>query len=297
MFKKILIPLDGSPEAAAIMPTALAFARARYAELVFIRVVADYHEDAPANVVARQELANIAREYDLADLRVQTEVRYGDVGEQIIEASRLAGADLIALATHGRHGLARAWYGSVTEHVLAASPVPVLLLRADAKPSTRLRTVLVPVDNSPGSVAALAQARELAALTHAHLILLEVVAPVHGWDDSPEMSPEWDEELRTGAQGFVTQLARQQREHGVAATGLAEAGPVAETIARIARERDVDLIVMGTHGRIGPRRALLGSIADAVVRTAGLPVLLVRQGDVPIQGVSEERAARSAPTL
>ena len=295
MFKKILIPLDGSPEAAAILPTALAFARARYAELVLVRVTADYRDDAPANIAARQELADMVREYGLADLRVQTELRYGDVGEQIVEASRLAGADLIALATHGRHGFARAWYGSVAERVLATSPVPVLLLRSDGKASTKLRTVLVPVDNSPGSAAALAQARELAALTHAHLVLLEVIAPLHGWDDNPELAPEREDELRAGAQGFMDQLARRQREHGVAATGVAATGPVAETIGRVAREHDADLIVMGTHGLIGPRRALLGSVADAVVRTAGLPVLLIRQGTAAAPRIGEERVADNAP--
>ena len=294
MFKKILIPLDGSPEAAAILPTALAFARARYAELVLVRVTADYRDDAPANIAARQELADIAREYGLDDLRVQTALRYGDVGEQIVAAARQADADLLALATHGRHGFARAWYGSVAEHVLAASPVPVLLLRSDGKASTKLRTVLVPVDNSPGSVAALAQARELAALTHAHLVLLEVIAPLHGWDDNPELAPEREDELRAGAQGFMDQLARRQREHGVAATGVAATGPVAETIGRVARERDADLIVLGTHGLIGPRRALLGSVADAVVRTAGLPVLLIRQGGAAAPRIGEERVADSA---
>ncbi len=295
MFKKILIPLDGSPEAAAILPTALAFARARYAELVLVRVTTDYRDDALANIAARRELADVVREYGMADLRVQTELRYGDVGEQIIEACRLGGADLIALATHGRHGIARAWYGSVTEQVLATSPVPVLLLRADGTPSPTLRTVLVPVDNSPGSVAALAVAHELAVLTHARLVLLEVIAPLHGWDDSPELAPERDDELRAGAQGFVDQLAKRQREHGVAATGIAETGPVAETIRRVARERNVDLIVMGTHGLLGVRRALLGSVADAVVRTAGLPVLLIRQGTAVTERLGEVRVAGSSP--
>ncbi len=181
----------------------------------------------------------------------------------------------------------------MTEHVLAASPVPVLLLRSGGKASTRLRTVLVPVDNTPGSTAALAEAHELAALTHAHLVLLEVVAPAHGWDDGPDMAPDADGELHAGAQGFVDQLARRQRERGVAATGLAESGPVAETIGRIARERDADLIVMGTHGLTGPRRALLGSVADAVVRTAGRPVLLIRQEHAGTAIVGQQPVADS----
>jgi nucleotide-binding universal stress UspA family protein len=218
------------------------------------------------------------RDFDLGEINVRGELRHGDVVEQLLAAAREANADLIAMATHGRSGVARAWFGSVTERVLAESPVPVLVLRADSETRTGLKTVLVPVESSPGSATALAMVRELAGATNARAILLQVVAPLPRWGSGVEISPGWEEEARSGAQQFVERLAARLREQGVAAEGLAVVGSVPETIGRVAREQHTDLIVMSTHALTGPRRALLGSVADAVVRTAGLPVLLIRQG-------------------
>lgn len=279
MFKKILVALDGTPEAASIVPVARALASARYAEVVLVRITADYHESSAENIAARQYLDGVVREYALDQLQVRTELRYGDVAEQLLAAARESEADLIAMATHGRHGLARAWFGSVAEHVLTESPVPVLVLRADAHPPAHLQAMLVPVDNSPGSAAALAVARDLAIMTSARLKLLQVVPPLPRWGRGEGIVPEWEEDTRAAAEAFLKQLAARLRAQGVAAEGEAAIGPVAETIGHVAREGEADLIVMSTHALIGPRRALLGSVADAVMRTAGIPVLLIRQHD------------------
>jgi nucleotide-binding universal stress UspA family protein len=279
MFTTILAALDGTPEGTAVLPVARALARARQAELVLVRVTASPQANETENTAASQYFAGVVRDYDLADLNVRGELRYGDVVEQLLAAARETNADLIAMATHGRQGVARAWFGSVTERVLAESPVPVLVLRADSEAPTSLNSMLVPVESSPGSATALAVVRELAGATKARAILLQVVPPLPRWGSGVEISPGWEEEARTGAQQFVERLAGRLREQGVAADGLAVIGQVPETIGRVAREERADLIVMSTHALTGPRRALLGSVADAVVRTASLPVLLIRQSD------------------
>jgi nucleotide-binding universal stress UspA family protein len=278
MFTTILVALDGTPEGTTVLPVARALARARQAELLLVRVTATVLESAPENAAASQYFADVVRDYDLAELNVRGELRHGDVVEQLLAAASEANADLIAMATHGRSGVARAWFGSVTERVLAESPVPVLVLRADSEVHTDLKTVLIPVESSPGSATALAMVRELAGATNVRAILLQVVAPLPRWGAGVEISPGWEEEARTGAQQFVERLAARLREQSIAAEGMAVIGPVPETIGRVAREQHTDLIVMSTHALTGPRRALLGSVADAVVRTAGLPVLLIRQG-------------------
>lgn len=278
MFKTILIALDGTPEAEEIVPTARALAHARYAELVLVRVTPDYHTTAAENTTARQYLDDVIRRHNLGRLRVRTELRYGDVAEQLVAAAREANADLIAVATHGRHGLARAWFGSVTEGVLAASPVPVLALRAGGQSSARLRHLLVPFDNAPRSNAALTLARDFAALTAAHLHLLQVIEEQPDRASQAEIAPVWEEEMRVGVQARIDRIVAQLYARGIVTTGEAAIGPIAATIVRVAHERNSELIVMGTHGLTGPRRALLGSVADEVVRTAGLPVILVRDG-------------------
>jgi nucleotide-binding universal stress UspA family protein len=294
MFKKIVVALDGTPSAEAILPMVRALARARYAEVVLVRVSINYHESAPENVAARQYLSEVVREHGFDAGRVTTVLRYGDIAEEVLAAAHEANADLIALATHGRQGLSRAWLGSVSEHVLSDSPVPVLLLRADAHAPVSVKKVLVPVDNSPGSAAALSVASDLSVMTNAHVTLLQVVAPLPRWGTGEGIAPDWEEEVRGAAQAFLTRLTERLYAHGVVASGQAAIGPIAETISRVAREGEVDLIVMGTHALTGPRRALLGSVADAVMRTASVPVLLIRQDDDQPTGnqlsLADERA-------
>jgi nucleotide-binding universal stress UspA family protein len=294
MFKTILIALDGTPEAEAVVPMARALARARYAELVLVRITADYHTTAAENVAAGQYLDEVIRRHDLGRLRVRTELRYGDVGGQLLAAAREANADLIALATHGRQGIARAWFGSVTEHVLAESPVPLLVVRGDGQSPARLQRLLVPLDNSPLSEAALDVARDLAALTAARLHLLEVVEWPPNWADQEEIASAWEEEQRAAVQARLDAAIAELYARGIVATGEAAIGTVAETIARVVCQQVADLIIMGTHGYTGPRRALYGSIADEVVRTAGRPVLLIRQGNA-IPGGAVSRVAEVAP--
>jgi nucleotide-binding universal stress UspA family protein len=292
MFKTILIALDGTPEAETIVPVARALAQARYAELVLVRITANYHATGAENVAAGQYLDAVVDRCGLGRLRVRTELRYGDVAEQLVAAAREANADLIALATHGRQGVARAWFGSVTERVLAESPVPLLVLSANGQSASRLGQLLVPLDNSLESDAALATARDIAVLTGARLHLVQVVEPQPGWDNRPEVAPVW-EEVRAGVQAHLEGAIAQLYTRGLVATGEAAIGPIAETVARVAHKCGARLIVMGTHGYTGPRRALFGSIADEVVRTAGLPVLLIRQG-INVAVGSEQHTTEAA---
>ena len=288
MFKTILIALDGTPEAEAIVPLARALAHARYAELVLVRITDNYHPTAAENVAANQYLDEVVQRHGLGRLRVRTELRYGDVAEQLVAAAREANADLIALATHGRQGIARAWFGSVAERVLADSPVPLLVLRTDGQPAAQIKRLLVPLDNSPRSTAALNVARDIAIQTAAHLHLLEAVEPQANRTSEAEIAPLREAEMRAEVQARLDGIIAQLYARGIVTTGEATVGPIAETIARVAREKRSDLIVMGTHGFTGPRRALYGSIADEVMRTAGLPVLLIRQGTAVPAGAAQD---------
>jgi nucleotide-binding universal stress UspA family protein len=146
-----------------------------------------------------------------------------------------------------------------------------------------IRTLLVPVEGSPGARLALALAVGLARTAGAGLLLLEAVPPipdslygVNAFLGRILVDPSWDEETLARAQSYVDGLAERLRADGLAAEGLAQLGTEVETIVRVAEERSADVIVMGTHASTGPSRALLGSVADAVVRTAQRPVLLMR---------------------
>jgi nucleotide-binding universal stress UspA family protein len=287
MFKKILAPLDGSPESAVALPLARALATATGGEIVLLRVVPEQMlgPDPVARTEAENALARIAAELGGGGLRVTTSVQAGaNAGDEIVAALRRQGADLVVMATHGRAGLGRAVLGSVAERVVAGSPVPVALLQPGGHRVSRIATLLVPVDGSPGGSLALGLAVPLARATGARIVLLDVVASVLQYAGLMAVStaavaldPAWDDEALTAARAYVEGLAARLRRTGLDAEGRALLGRTCETIVETANEAGADLIIMSTHALTGPARAVLGSTADEVVRAAHRPVLLVRR--------------------
>jgi nucleotide-binding universal stress UspA family protein len=127
--KRIVIPLDGSHRSGSILPHVATLAKATGAKLLFMTAVNPRAKnDMPVEVVAK----NLFREQkDLHRQGIQTElaIRYGDPATEILAFSKVQDADLLALSTHGRSGLDRALYGSVTESLLRNGDLPLLVLR------------------------------------------------------------------------------------------------------------------------------------------------------------------------
>ncbi len=140
MYKRILVPLDGSPLAESVVPHALALAKALDVEIVLLRVTvnpaAEFSFSDPglaSNLI--QELEQESKTYikamctklEKGGVRVTYLLREGAVAETIIEAAETMQVDLIAMSTHGRSGIPRWLLGSVADQVLRTSPVPVML--------------------------------------------------------------------------------------------------------------------------------------------------------------------------
>jgi nucleotide-binding universal stress UspA family protein len=143
MYKRALVPLDGSPVAEAIIPFILDIAGPLDMEVDLLRVVeplapmvieGSRHvevEDIEARRTDAEEyLAPIAVELRNKAVRVESQVRRGNPADEIVAAARETGADLIAMSTHGRGGLGRLVFGSVAQAVLRHVDTPVLLMRA-----------------------------------------------------------------------------------------------------------------------------------------------------------------------
>jgi nucleotide-binding universal stress UspA family protein len=138
MFQKILVPLDGSPLAEAILPQGSELAKTLGAELLVLRVAfahvfpgVDPTEE-EVRVVRDAEAYVAARRSELAtkDVHLRTAVRYGKAAAEILNHIADNNVDLVAMSTHGRSGLSRLVMGSVAEEVLRHANVPVLLVRA-----------------------------------------------------------------------------------------------------------------------------------------------------------------------
>jgi nucleotide-binding universal stress UspA family protein len=287
MFKNILIPLDGSPQANVALPLARTLARDLGASITLLRVVhwpaeGDNNE---ATGAAFEMLSRITEELGAAGVSVEAVVRHGEAAEEILEQCRAQHADLILMRTHGRAGLERAVLGSVTQQVLKASHVPVMLLRAGGRHISQIRTMLVPVDGSPGGAVALGAALRLAQSCGAGLKLLQVAMPIstqfyvyNEYGGFASIDPAWDEQALAAATTYVNGLVKRLEGSKVQVEGQTTLTPdVAATIVDVADNSSADLIVMSTQALTGPARALLGSVSDAVVRHARCPVLLLHR--------------------
>jgi nucleotide-binding universal stress UspA family protein len=297
MFANILVPTDGTAESNAALPLARTVARETGASITLLRVLepADFSSNREAYTVTTNTLKRIAAELSAADVPVETVVREGDdVADEIVQQSRAQGADLIVMRTHGRVGLERAVLGSVTQRVLADSGVPVMLLRPGERRISQIQKLLVPIDGSPGGAVALGAAVGIAQRTGASIKLLEVAVLTPTWVYAGDAyggmayyDPAWDEETLASARAYVDGIVSRLRAAGLAVDGEArQEREVAETIVHVAEEATADLIVMSTQALTGPARALLGSVADAVVRHAHCPVLLGHR--VEAAGSAEE---------
>jgi nucleotide-binding universal stress UspA family protein len=212
--------------------------------------------------------------------QVRLRMVHGAAADAILRAADEEHADLIVMSTHGRGGMGRLFYGSVADQVLRHTTRPIVLISATCTRSWavdgRFR-LLVPLDGSASAEAALGVAEQTADALEAEVVLLRVVEPADGFaalDTSylPARSQRVLDEARTYLDGIVTRLSRPGR---IIATRV-EAGDPATKIASVARDADVDLIVMATHGSGGLVRFTMGSVATATLHRANTPMLLVR---------------------
>jgi nucleotide-binding universal stress UspA family protein len=206
------------------------------------------------------------------------EIVSGQPAKVIVDYAAAIQADLIVMGTHGRSGVAHLLLGSVAERVVRGAPAPVLTIRT--APAGSLTHILVPTDFSETADAALEYAFQIAERFGASVQLLHVL-------DDPFVTDGFTAEayiaeaptLRTAmlkdAQAKLKHRA-WARDGRVTVASEVLFGHGAKTIAEYAAERDVDLIVLGTHGRTGVAHLLLGSVAERLVRIAPCPVLTVR---------------------
>jgi nucleotide-binding universal stress UspA family protein len=289
---KILVPLDGSELAERALAYATALAGPTGAKLLLVRVAfahtlagVDGRERRVGAIhEAEQYLSQVRADLRERDFRVDTLVPYGHPAECIADQARIQSADLIVMSTHGRTGASRLLFGSVAESVVARTSVPVLLERAwrplvheprfDRRPA-----LVVPLDGSEFSEAALGPAAELAAQLGAGLVLIHIetsLAPLTN-------SLHYLESARTKvAAGYPTLAIETEVRCG-------DNPPV--ELERALMQTRPTLVVMATHGRSGIRRALIGSVAGHILRQGSIPLVLVRPD--PAQE-TDELAAQTA---
>jgi nucleotide-binding universal stress UspA family protein len=208
----------------------------------------------------------------------QSQVRGLSAAAGILDYAEEQDIDLIVMGTHGRRGLRRFIMGSVAEEVVRLARCPVLTTRGDeeSRAPERFDRILVPIDFSAHSKAALDNAKRLASDYGAHISLLHVVEEVVYPDFYYPVSASGTIQAESLREEAKRRLDQMRDELGPDATAHVSIGRASHEIAEFAAEDGTDLIVIATHGLTGVESALLGSVAGRVTRMAPCSVLSIR---------------------
>ncbi len=334
MFQHILVPLDGSPLAEQALPVAVRLARASGGKVSLLNVVDIYQMYVPYGAMqplmsqetidgciasAGHYLDRLLHREDMAGVPGNKQVVLGNPPLAILAEIDEQAIDLVVMSSHGYAGITRWVMGSTAEKIMHHSPVPVLILH-DGKPldihlrpdGTSAVRALVPLDASARSQDVIAPAAALvAALStpgQGALHFLQIVVP------PKDGSKEERETLLQQARQNLQTTSENIRDGLVANVGpelhlklswsVALEDDIAGGIMGIAESSEKaadtgvwetsDLIAMTTHGYTGIQKWTMGSIAERVLHTTRLPLLLVRPADM-IMKEHREKQGQAEP--
>jgi nucleotide-binding universal stress UspA family protein len=316
MFKRILVPLDGSERAERALPVAARLARASQGTVIlgraaqvqpamtitpYFEMPADWQQEAlkAEEAGATEYLTRVANSAELKGVSVATVVRTGAAAWEMLAAAQEQAADVIVMCSHGHTGFKRWVLGSVAQHIARHAQTPVLILREQGAALTRTQfasdtemRVLVALDGSERAEAvlapALALAQDLSLKGHGALHLLSVINPYEAVDKELPR-----ESTVNAAQSYLGSVAdRLGNKYGSSTAPTVTWTVAADFDAASAiihtAESDTaggngtgisggyDVIAMATHGRTGVALWALGSVTERVVQGTQLPMLIVR---------------------
>jgi nucleotide-binding universal stress UspA family protein len=287
MYETILLPFDGSEGAMTVLHHASEIAHWADAT-VQVLYVADTTRDSvtvvdgtTVDALERQGediVDEAAKTLDTLGVAYDTDVVQGNPAPTIVEYAERYGQGLVVMPTHGREGVSRYLLGSVSEKVVRLSSVPVLTVRM--QPDETLvfpyEEVLVPTDGSAAATHAAGHVLSLAASLGATVHVLSVV------EDSTlgldvRSTDSGTESERAAADAVDTVLAEAETRGVGDTVRHVEHGTPVEVILDCIESNGIHAVGMGTTGRRGTDRILLGSLAEKTVRSAPVPVMTVAE--------------------
>ena len=294
MATQILVPLDGSPQSYG----ALEYALEQYTDLEITMLhVADPTEllsHSPIQLTEEsathvrdeifEEAHSMAAEYNT---RCESVAEVGQPSRVIVTHAEESEIDQIIMGSHGRTGASRVLLGSVAEAVVRRAPTPVTIVRSSAGADEyhQIDRVLVPIDEGDPSAAALEHAVD--TFPDTDVTVLHVTDPIEGYEREDGLDPEadtaagtyleeWIEEADERAASLLDDAKGVAAAHGSEIETAHESGQPAQEIVAYAETNEFDHLVIGSHGRTGTSRVLLGSVAETIIRRAHCPVTAIR---------------------
>jgi nucleotide-binding universal stress UspA family protein len=277
LYKKIVVPLDGSPLAEVALPYAEEIAGKMGSEIVLLTVLASgepeeyqqHHLYTKKIVdVTKRQVEKYLKNPESKTIKIGTATRVGNPAEGILDYVNKGYLCLIVMATHGRSGVSRWAVGSVADKVVRATiRQPLLLIRAkgshpDVRAKRILKKALVPLDGSTASEAVIPYISEAARNLHMEITLLKVISRT-------------DNSLAS-AETYLHNWCLRFKEKGISAGYEVRIGAAADQIIDLADETASDLVAMSTRGQTAINLWSLGSVAQKVLMGGNTPLLLVR---------------------
>jgi nucleotide-binding universal stress UspA family protein len=287
MYENILLPFDGSEGAAEVLHHASEIAHWADAT-IHVLYVADTKRDSvtvvegdTVDVLAQQGediVDEAAKTLGTLGASYETDVVQGNPAPTIVDYAQRYDQDLIVMPTHGREGISRYLIGSVSEKVVRLSSTPVLTVRMqpDEQLTFPYENILLPTDGSTTATHAAEYLTQLAVALDATVHVLSVV------EDStfgPDVrSTDSGRKAEQAAANTVETVVSEAETRGVANTvrHIEHGSPVEEILDSI-KSNDIHAVGMGTTGKRGTDRILLGSVAEKTVRSAPVPVMTITE--------------------
>lgn len=280
---RILCPVDFFPASDKAVSYAAGLATIYGAKVYLLHAVTPSIPTAyefPMNTVAitksmeeasAREMKKLEAKLKSKGVKVETLIRTGAVHDVIQRAISRVKPDLIAMGTHGRTGINRWFLGSETEWLMRHSPVPVLALSPkDRLREPAFRRILVTTDFSEGTADALEYAFSIAQENESRITLLHVIN-----DIAMDVSRRYRDSIIHGVENKLEVLVPEEARQWCEIRTKVDVGHPYRLIERTLETDKPDLLVMNIHGKGMLDRALLGSTAERIVRSAKCPVLLI----------------------
>jgi nucleotide-binding universal stress UspA family protein len=296
-FHRILIPLDGSELAEAVLPFAIGLASRAGGVITLLHVL---ERKAPDKVHGQRHLQNetdalayldkVGSRCTEAGVRCESHVHaelIGDVAASIAAHAEELGIDLIAISTHGSSGMRGLLLGDIAQQTLRRSNTSLLLVKPDEAGVARpfeCHEVLLALDPAVHGDVALPTASWLARACHAKLRLVTVIPQPSGLPlrrraaaiFSPASTRAVLELEREDAIEYLEEKQATLSRDGIECTAEVRDGDPVEEVAGMLQRRSADLLILATHGQVGLGALLAGSFGPRILMRARYPVLLVR---------------------
>ncbi|MDB9313186.1 universal stress protein [Spirulina sp. CS-785/01] len=310
MYHNILVPLDGSQRAESVIPYVENLARHEQAKVIFCQAiepatrsaVVDLDEEQvtfkPQKTTQMKEyLQGWQEKFQAQGLTAEILLLRGVAVDAILEAAELVKADLVAMTSQGKTGLAKMLYGSVVSGVFNRLHRPFLMVRGGTKMTvTPHQQILVPLDGFKQSEKIIPYAKEIAQRYNTKLLLARVVRTSHKATTLVDVNQNFYEpkvsdtlfyklsqhqeiERLQKAKDYLLKWQNKLQQEDVKVEVDLMYGRPLDSLIRLANKKEVNMVAMTSHGQGGLERVFYGSLTTALMQHLSCPFLFVRSSE------------------